>query len=581
MSAGGLHPLERSVSVDITDASDPIVSSLFKDPPREGTLGDRISSQGDSDPEDMDFEATTRVRSRSPSPTRAKTMSALKVHNGGLSGARSADVVTMRHDDEVSVERMRNTSKTDSRNSLTLEEGFTSKRAQSWCATMGNLRDERSHKVISFNLENHRDLKVRAPVDLPMTRNFSFQKVLKHQQELSTTPNSVQPLSVPKKRASLLGASCGTPLPHTTPISDTPSIISPLPPSSVCDTPLPPAPEEEDEEPCPICCEEDGEGDGKAEGWAEVGNCRHRFHCICILEYLRFSNRYECPMCNGEIGELLLYDGEVLDAKSLKEQFYSPPADVIFRSLHNISFFEEKGEVKSLPLVRTANEHKEIVQQAAFPTVILQLVDSEGRDCTLNNIADDITIEVTNDCSDSTCYNNTGKVQSDGRATINNMVLQINKSRTISEEDHITLEFRVKGEGVAELMPCNDTVIRGVVNFPTHLRESTLKKRPKGNDDGSNENPVVDSVDGDSATSPVATDPAPTPTAAAPAPARRPSPTPSSSSSPSASPPRNRGLGEKGVAPNAPNAAGAKRQQRPQARPATNNTGACSGCVIA
>ena len=217
------------------------------------------------------------------------------------------------------------------------------------------------------------------------------------------------------------------------------------------------------------------------------------------------------------------------------------------------------------------------MQQAAFPTVILQLVDSEGRDCTLNNITDDITIEVTNDCSDSTCYNNTGKVQSDGRATINNMVLQINKSRTISEDDHITLEFRVKAEGVAECMPCHDTVVRGVVNFPTHLRESTLKKRPKGNDDGSNENPVVDSIDGESTNSPVATDPAPSPTTAA----KRPSPAPSSSSSPSASPPRNRGLGEKGVAPNAPTTAGAKRQQRPQARPATNNTGACSGCVIA
>ena len=170
MSTAGLHPLERSVSVDITDASDPIVSSLFKDPPREGTLGDKISSHGDSDTEEL--EATTRVRS--PSPTRAKTMSALKVH-GGLTSARSADIVSTRHDDEVSVERMRNTSKTDSRNSLTLEEGSFAKRAQSWCATMGNLRDERSHKVISFNLENHRDIKVRAPSDLPMTRNFSFQ----------------------------------------------------------------------------------------------------------------------------------------------------------------------------------------------------------------------------------------------------------------------------------------------------------------------------------------------------------------------------------------------------------------------
>eukprot|EP01059_Diplonema_ambulator_P011331 TRINITY_DN21281_c0_g1_i1.p1 TRINITY_DN21281_c0_g1~~TRINITY_DN21281_c0_g1_i1.p1 ORF type:complete len:452 (+),score=99.97 TRINITY_DN21281_c0_g1_i1:111-1466(+) len=222
---------------------------------------------------------------------------------------------------------------------------------------------------------------------------------------------------------------------------------------------------------CPICLGDDEENE------FITTNCSHKFHSTCILEYLRLRNRYQCPMCSTDIEHLNLPDGEVLTQAALKEKFYAPAWDLKFKQHpdYQLSFYSVTDEVKDLPLAVGQNEDRVWIQHCTFPAIVLQLVDSNGNDC---HIDDDHDIDVIAQhlCPNAELFNCKVKAQNDGTAIFSNLVLHISKTEVIGCETVFPLRFQVRVSSELSHLPVHNKQVFAGVRFPDNLREGTLPK---------------------------------------------------------------------------------------------------------
>ncbi|KAJ9471738.1 hypothetical protein DIPPA_19396 [Diplonema papillatum] len=233
-------------------------------------------------------------------------------------------------------------------------------------------------------------------------------------------------------------------------------------------TPAPFCESEPEEDSCPICLDELDPDECLAT------NCNHRFHTQCLLEYLRLRNRYNCPLCTCDITNVNFPGGELLSQEELKEKFYAPAWDIKFKhkSDYDLSFFKDSDEVRPLHLTVGFGEEGNILQMTTLPAIVVQLVDSLGRECMLQG-NEDVEIVADHAGADVQLYNATAKVQSDGTTCFSNLVLHIRPDIWVPDDRVFALRFKVVclGQSEEEALPCHEKEVFGGVRFPLDLRD--------------------------------------------------------------------------------------------------------------
>eukprot|EP01063_Lacrimia_lanifica_P037366 TRINITY_DN7646_c0_g1_i2.p1 TRINITY_DN7646_c0_g1~~TRINITY_DN7646_c0_g1_i2.p1 ORF type:complete len:332 (+),score=47.64 TRINITY_DN7646_c0_g1_i2:536-1531(+) len=212
--------------------------------------------------------------------------------------------------------------------------------------------------------------------------------------------------------------------------------------------------------------------------------CWNTFALACNASFPSFSHVYHCPMCYADIEEVVLPDGQALAADKLKEQFYSPATDFVFSKKSDgpsLSFFEANDEVKDLALIKGKTAQGGWMQQAAFPCVIMQLLDSDGSACTLE---EDAFVEVDVAFSglerEARLDGNVGRFQINGTCLLGDLTLYIHAEEDLPEDKVVPLCFRIRVCDQSEHdLPVHGKEIYAGVRFPSASRETLEYRKPR------------------------------------------------------------------------------------------------------
>eukprot|EP01060_Flectonema_neradi_P041095 TRINITY_DN9622_c0_g1_i2.p2 TRINITY_DN9622_c0_g1~~TRINITY_DN9622_c0_g1_i2.p2 ORF type:complete len:243 (+),score=50.83 TRINITY_DN9622_c0_g1_i2:814-1542(+) len=146
---------------------------------------------------------------------------------------------------------------------------------------------------------------------------------------------------------------------------------------------------------------------------------------------------------------------------------------LLFFSFHSLkaTTLNQTKKVKELPLTLENGDSGEPKQRCAVPTIGIQLVDSNGRDCGLD-VDDNVEIHASHLCPRAELFNDKAIVSTDGTAIFGNLVVQIDEDEFIEEDNNFPLRFEVMGLGkTAERLPCHKKQLFAGIKFPMRLRE--------------------------------------------------------------------------------------------------------------
>ncbi|KAJ9453174.1 hypothetical protein DIPPA_30655 [Diplonema papillatum] len=199
-----------------------------------------------------------------------------------------------------------------------------------------------------------------------------------------------------------------------------------------------------DEEACPLClCDLDSEPK------CTIKPCGHVYHTECMFTCFSKCSITDCPLCRGTIDSLTKDTGETLDATELRRLFIVPSFSVRFRTSPvpvdglRESFFKRASQVKPLAYTTASNADKEVVRRLKIPTVVLELLDSEGN---LQKEHDTAVVQVVHSSADGTIDPDTTTFQN-GIAVFNQLTCDYKPNQ--QRPDLLAIKFMVEAQNCA------------------------------------------------------------------------------------------------------------------------------------